>query len=51
MSSWNKNLAILPAGVTQRILLIRHGEPVEQIRGYCYGKLDVGLSANGCGQA
>lgn len=47
MSRWNENLAILPDGVTQRIVLIRHGEPVEQIRGYCYGKLDVGLSEIG----
>ena len=51
MNSWNNNLAVLPAGVTQRIVLIRHGEPVEQIRGYCYGKLDVGLSELGREQA
>lgn len=51
MSSWNQNLAILPAGVTQRVLLIRHGEPLEQIRGICYGKLDIGLSDNGREQA
>jgi alpha-ribazole phosphatase len=47
MMNWNENLEALPAGVTQRIVLIRHGEPSEKIHGYCYGKLDVGLSEIG----
>jgi len=37
----------LPEGVTNRIVLIRHGEPEASARGRCYGKLDVNLSANG----
>lgn len=39
--------ADLPAGVTQRIFLVRHGETEASARGRCYGKLDVALSANG----
>ncbi len=30
-----------------KVWLIRHGEPCESSRGRCYGKLDMGLSANG----
>lgn len=37
----------LPAGVTNRMILVRHGEPVETAKGRCYGKLDVGLSEKG----
>lgn len=37
----------LPNGVTNRIILVRHGEPVESAKGRCYGKLDVCLSENG----
>jgi len=37
----------LPEGVTNRIVLVRHGEPAETVRGRCYGRLDVGLSENG----
>ena len=37
----------LPNGVTNRLILIRHGEPVESAHGRCYGKLDVGLSDDG----
>jgi alpha-ribazole phosphatase len=37
----------LPEGVTNRIVLVRHGEPSESSRGRCYGRLDVGLSENG----
>jgi alpha-ribazole phosphatase len=37
----------LPAGVTNRIVLVRHGEPAATARGRCYGRLDVGLSKNG----
>lgn len=37
----------LPDGVTNRIILIRHGEPEIFARGRCYGKLDVGLSDAG----
>jgi alpha-ribazole phosphatase len=34
-------------GEITRFWLIRHGEPVEESRGRCYGSLDVGLSTNG----
>ncbi len=37
----------LPPGVTNRIVLVRHGEPISSAKGRCYGKLDVGLSENG----
>jgi broad specificity phosphatase PhoE len=37
----------LPEGVTNRIVLVRHGEPTETARGRCYGRLDVGLSERG----
>lgn len=37
----------LPEGVTNRVILIRHGEPETSAKGRCYGKLDVGLSVNG----
>ena len=40
----------LPDGVTTRMILVRHGEPVETAKGRCYGKLDVGLSADGTRQ-
>lgn len=40
----------LPKGVT-RMVLVRHGQPVEEVRGRCYGRLDVGLSASGRLQA
>ncbi len=30
-----------------RLWLIRHGEPDAEVRGHCYGRLDVGLSAEG----
>jgi alpha-ribazole phosphatase len=30
-----------------RLLLIRHAQPEEDARGRCYGRLDVGLSAEG----
>ena len=30
-----------------RLLLIRHGEPEDDARGRCYGRLDVGLSSAG----
>ena len=33
-----------------RFWLIRHGEPVEEARGRCYGSLDVGLSETGRAQ-
>jgi alpha-ribazole phosphatase len=32
-------------------VLVRHGQPVEEMRGRCYGRLDVGLSATGRLQA
>ena len=34
-----------------RLLLIRHGRPVDDARGRCYGRLDVGLSPEGSAQA
>ena len=37
----------LPAGVTVRLLLVRHGEPEPSAHGRCYGKLDVALSDRG----
>lgn len=37
----------LPAGVSNRIIFVRHGEPEDAAKGMCYGKLDVGLSENG----
>lgn len=40
----------LPPGVTQRLILVRHGEPEATARGRCYGKHDVGLSAQGRAQ-
>ncbi|HZH15914.1 MAG TPA: histidine phosphatase family protein [Archangium sp.] len=40
----------LPKGVT-RMVLVRHGQPVEEMRGRCYGRLDVGLSSVGRLQA
>lgn len=33
--------------MTTRFWLVRHGEPSDEIRGRCYGSLDVGLSENG----
>lgn len=33
--------------MTTRVWLIRHGEPADEVRGRCYGALDVGLSATG----
>lgn len=37
----------LPVGITARIILVRHGEPVQSAQGRCYGKLDVSLSQRG----
>jgi alpha-ribazole phosphatase len=34
-----------------RVLLIRHAEPEEEMRGRCYGRLDIGLSAAGLERA
>jgi broad specificity phosphatase PhoE len=34
----------------KRIWLIRHGEPVAEARGRCYGSVDFGLSETGRGQ-
>jgi alpha-ribazole phosphatase/probable phosphoglycerate mutase len=33
------------------MVLVRHGQPVEEMRGRCYGRLDVGLSSAGRLQA
>jgi alpha-ribazole phosphatase len=40
----------LPAGVTSRLVLVRHGEPEQSVRGRCYGRLDVSLSPRGRAQ-
>jgi len=48
-SAWQSSQ--LPAGVTHRILLVRHGETAHSARGLCYGKLDVALSPTGFEQA
>ena len=37
----------LPEVAATRIVLVRHGEPEARVRGRCYGRLDVGLSARG----
>jgi alpha-ribazole phosphatase/probable phosphoglycerate mutase len=34
-----------------RLVLVRHGEPAETVRGRCYGRLDVHLSSRGHAQA
>jgi alpha-ribazole phosphatase len=34
-----------------RLLLIRHGEPEDDARGRCYGRLDIGLSPTGLATA
>jgi broad specificity phosphatase PhoE len=36
-----------PAPGTTRLILLRHGEPDETVRGRCYGRLDPGLSPAG----
>jgi len=36
-----------PPGVTRRILLLRHGETDDSVKGRCYGKTDVPLSKAG----
>ena len=40
----------LPTGVT-RMVLLRHGQPSAEMKGRCYGRLDVGLSPEGRAQA
>jgi len=35
---------------TTRLILVRHGEPDESVRGRCYGSLDPGLSPLGVSQ-
>jgi alpha-ribazole phosphatase len=35
------------AGGGTRLVLIRHAQPAEEVRGRCYGSLDVSLSAKG----
>jgi len=37
----------LPNGYSLRLILIRHGEPEQEARGKCYGRLDVSLSETG----
>lgn len=34
-----------------RLILVRHAEPLEDMRGRCYGSLDVGLSPRGAREA
>lgn len=36
-----------PAAGSNRMILVRHGEPDEIVRGRCYGRMDVGLSPRG----
>jgi alpha-ribazole phosphatase/probable phosphoglycerate mutase len=36
-----------PAEGATRIILVRHGEPDDSVRGRCYGRLDPGLSPRG----
>lgn len=39
---------VLPdRGEATRLVLVRHAEPKESVRGRCYGSLDVGLSQDG----
>lgn len=38
---------LAPAAGMSRLVLIRHGEPEEWVRGRCYGDLDPGLSCTG----
>ncbi|TQF14842.1 histidine phosphatase family protein [Myxococcus llanfairpwllgwyngyllgogerychwyrndrobwllllantysiliogogogochensis] len=40
----------IPSGVT-RMILLRHGKPSEEMKGRCYGRLDVGLAPEGHAQA
>ncbi|AGC42326.1 alpha-ribazole-5'-phosphate phosphatase [Myxococcus stipitatus DSM 14675] len=40
----------LPGGVT-RMILVRHGRPSEEMKGRCYGRLDVSLAPEGHVQA
>lgn len=37
----------LPDSYSLRLILIRHGEPDESVKGKCYGRLNVGLSQAG----
>jgi alpha-ribazole phosphatase/probable phosphoglycerate mutase len=41
------NLPLLPSEFSLRLILIRHGEPVREAQGKCYGSLDVSLSESG----
>jgi alpha-ribazole phosphatase len=41
------DMGVLPLGCTFRLILLRHGEPVPEANGRCYGRLDVGLSETG----
>lgn len=34
-----------------RLVLVRHGEPSEEVRGRCYGRMEIGLSPRGRAQA
>lgn len=45
------SVSTLPDGVTHRVVLMRHAEPSARARGWCYGKLDVGLGDSGRAQA
>ncbi len=44
-------LALPPQGAATRVVLVRHGETDEAMRGRCYGRLDVELSPEGRRQA
>ncbi len=49
MTWWRQS--VLPDGVSHRLIVVRHGEPVPTARGRCYGKLDVDLCDAGVAQA
>lgn len=34
----------LPEGYSLRLVLVRHGEPAQEAKSRCYGRLDIGLS-------
>lgn len=44
-------IALPERGTATRLLLVRHAEPDESVRGRCYGSLDVPLSAAGLRRA
>ena len=41
------DFASLPKEFSLRLVLIRHGEPEQKVKGRCYGSLDVNLAESG----